>query len=102
MSPAVNLGEPQSEQAVNGPAVPGSFQQVGVWSCGWLAILSSRGCWDNVEPSLGDQFQPPLTLQLFFFFFFRALSGSGQERKQQSGVTPASLSSVLKLGVLRA
>lgn len=37
-----------------------------------------------------------------FFFFFRALSGSGQERKQQSGVTPASLSSVLKLGVLRA
>lgn len=52
---AVNLGELQSEPVVNGPAAQGSFQQVGVWSYGRLAISRRRDCWDKAEPSLGDQ-----------------------------------------------
>ncbi|EDL07553.1 mCG1043791 [Mus musculus] len=39
----LTLGKQQSEQAVNGPALQGSIQQVGVWSCGRLAILSRTG-----------------------------------------------------------
>ncbi|CAH6932802.1 unknown_gene_8009 [Phodopus roborovskii] len=39
----MTFGELQSEQAVDGPAVQASFQQVGVWSCGRLAILNIAG-----------------------------------------------------------
>ncbi|EDL85444.1 rCG52004 [Rattus norvegicus] len=43
----LTLGKQQTEQVLNGPAVQGSFQQVGVWSCGRLA-MSRPGCWDTV------------------------------------------------------